>query len=401
MRIVLLPSAYAPAVGGVEELTKCLARNLTATGHTVEVWTIRHPRSLPAVDRVEGTTVRRFSLPLPAGKLDKAIAFAPGATRALMQTGRALRAFSPDVLHVQCFSANGVYASALSLLFGVPLVVTLQGETVMDDHDIYERSASLRLGLRLGLRRARTVTACSQFVLDDATRRFGPARHRGFVIPNGVETAEPGPMAPVELPFTRFVLGLGRVVEKKGFDLLIDAFAAIARNHPQVGLVVGGDGAARPDLLARAKAHGLADRVSLPGTLSRGQVAWAMHNATAFVLPSRIEPFGIVVLEALRAGLPAIVSARGGAPEIVRDGKEGLVVDPFNRDAVGAALDRVLNDAQLRSQLSEAGRLRATRYAWGHITDQYLAAYKRAAWDYRSSSETRLPGAENSAIQSE
>ncbi len=129
-------------------------------------------------------------------------------------------------------------------------MVTLQGETFMDDNDIYERSASLRLGLRAGLRRAHTVTGCSRFVLDDAVRRFGLAPGAGVVIPNGVEVHGHVPEIPLELPFKRFVLGLGRAVEKKGFDLLIDAFARLAPDQPDVGLVIGGDGAARPGLSA-------------------------------------------------------------------------------------------------------------------------------------------------------
>ena len=81
---------------------------------------------------------------------------------ALWTMASALRLFAPDVLHVQCFSVNGVYAAALARIFRTPLVVSLQGETVMDDHDIYERSASLRLGLRIGLRTASAVTGCSE-----------------------------------------------------------------------------------------------------------------------------------------------------------------------------------------------------------------------------------------------
>jgi glycogen synthase len=114
----------------------------------------------------------------------------------------------------------------------------------MDDHDIYERSSSLRLGLRFGLRTARAVTGCSQFVLDDAVARFGLAPGRGLMIPNGVQVNDKVEPASLDLPFDRFVLAMGRVVEKKGFDLLIDAFGPVAERHPDVGLVIGGDGAA-------------------------------------------------------------------------------------------------------------------------------------------------------------
>jgi glycosyltransferase involved in cell wall biosynthesis len=374
-----MPSAYAPAVGGVEELSERLAQQLIGSGHRIEVWTHRHPPELPAVDTIRGITIRRFVMPLPTAKIRKALQFGPGVARALAEMGRARRAFAPDVLHVQCFSANGVYASALAALFRVPLVVTLQGETVMDDNDIYQHSASLRLGLRVGLRRAATVTGCSQFVLDDAVRRFGLAPQRGVIVPNGFQVGD-GAVAPgLALPFERFVLGLGRVVEKKGFDLLINAFALVADDHPEVGLVIGGNGAARPGLLAQVQRLGLSDRVVLPGMLSRDEVAWAMHHAAVFVLPSRIEPFGIVVLEALSAGRPVIVSDRGGATEIVSDGKDGLVVDPFDSQALAAAIGRLLEDDGLRTRFTEAGRARVRDFAWDAVTARYTALYQEVA----------------------
>jgi glycogen(starch) synthase len=371
MRVALFPSAYAPQVGGVEELTRRLALRLRAAGDVVEVWTIRHPASLPEEEVVGGVRVRRFELPLPALRLS-ALGFPLAGGRALRRLERAARDFRPDVVHVQCFSANGVYAAALGGRLGVPLVVSLQGETAMDDSDVYVRSLAMRLGLRLGLRRAAAVTACSEFALDDA-RRFG--LREGIVIPNGVETGGDASPAPLELPFDRFVLGLGRLVPKKGFDLLLEAFAHIAPRRPGLGLVIGGDGSARPGLEARAHVLGLADRVRLPGSLGRPEVTWAMANADVFVLPSRVEPFGIVVLEALRARRPVVVSSRGGAGEVVRDGREGLVVDPLDRRALAAAIERLLDEGELRERLAAAGHARAGEFDWAGIAARYRGLY--------------------------
>ena len=142
MRVALLPSAYAPSVGGVEELTRRLAGRLVAGGDQVEVWTIRHPAELPADELVDGLRVRRFTLPMPRAH-PAALARLPGpAAAALLALSRAAREFRPDLLHVQCFSANGIYATALAAGRRLPLVVSLQGETVMDDHDIYQLIAA-------------------------------------------------------------------------------------------------------------------------------------------------------------------------------------------------------------------------------------------------------------------
>jgi glycogen(starch) synthase len=374
-----MPSAYAPAVGGVEELTAKLAVQLVGAGDAVQIWTIRHPASLRSEERIDGIDVRRLAMPLPrlaASSLARAPVAIGSAARQLL---RVARGFRPDLVHVQCFSANGVYATWLARRLRVPLVVTLQGETVMDDTDIYERSVTLRTSLRISLRLADAVTGCSRFVLDDAERRFGLPRGRGRVIPNGVDIDEDARPRRLDIPFSRFVLTLGRVVEKKGFDLLLKAFAEIARERQDVGLVIGGDGPAVAELVRRTDEAGLAERVRFPGVLSRGEIAWAMRAAEVFVLPSRVEPFGIVVLEALRAGCPVVVSGRGGASEIVRDGIDGLVVDPVQIDALSTSVARLLTDRELARRLGTSGRARAAEFDWRSIAACYRDLYQQLA----------------------
>jgi glycosyltransferase involved in cell wall biosynthesis len=103
-----------------------------------------------------------------------------------------------------------------------------------------------------------------------------------------------------------------------------------------------------------------------------------MRHAELFVMPSRIEPFGIVTLEALAAGCPVVVSSRGGAPEIVRSGTDGVVVDPLDRSALTGSINTLLSDAGLRERLARAGRQRAQQYAWPQIALNYLELYETA-----------------------
>lgn len=380
-RIALLPSAYAPAVGGVEELTRHLALTLSAGGDAVEVWTPKEVAEGPPVtEELDGLVVRRFAFPLP-GRRPRALAHAATrGARTLADLRAAVRAFRPDVLHVQCFGPNGAYATALAAVARVPLVVTLQGETVMDDHDVFEHSVVLRRALRTALRRASAVSGCSQFTLDDAVARFGLERARGTVIFNGVDPgAAVAPRGGPPVAPGRYVLALGRVVEKKGFDLLLDAFCDVAPAQPDVDLVIGGDGAALDALRRRAADAGLGDRVHFPGRLSRHAVAGAMAGADLFVMPSRLEPFGIVVLEAWRAGTPVVATSRGGPPEFVRDGIDGALVDPFDRAAFAEALRRLLADGERRAAMAVAGRARVAEFAWPAIAGRYRALYATAS----------------------
>jgi glycogen(starch) synthase len=245
----------------------------------------------------------------------------------------------------------------------------------MDDHDIYEHSITLRTSLRLGLRRAAAVTGCSAFTLRDA-ERFGVKLPKAEVIFNGIDEHAVSPQ-PIDLSFNRYVLGLGRVVRKKGFDLLLEAFARLAPEHPDVGLVIAGDGPEREPLQRRVLELDLAERVHFSGWLRRCEVASVMNGAEVFVMPSRVEPFGIVVLEAWRAGVPTVVTPHGGTPEFVEHGVTGLVVDPLDPVLLSAALRSLLVDDSLRVRLAKAGREEARRFDWAHITGHYDALYGR------------------------
>jgi glycogen synthase len=335
------------------------------------------------VEILDGLVVRRLPLPLPATNVSAVYRSAVTGTRTLQSLRNAVAAFRPDLLHVQCFGPNGAYALALSRLTGLPLVVSLQGETVMDDTDVFESSRALRFSLRTALKSAAAVTGCSAFTLADAVDRFGLEPGRGQVIPNGVDLdTEPASngdpdrfVAPGGDSGRPYVLALGRVVEKKGFDLLLAAYAAIDDDRRSADLVIGGQGEALDGLRRRASELAVGDRVHFVGRLSREQVAQAMAGAAMFVMPIRLEPFGIVILEAWRAGTAVVATNRGGPPEFVRDDGDGVLVDPFDTARFAAALEGLLVDPERRRRIAEAGRVRVPEFAWTAVAEQYRRLY--------------------------
>jgi glycogen synthase len=387
MRIALLPSAYPPAVGGVEELTRHLALALGEAGDQVEVWTILPDDSgRETVEILDGIVVRRFPMPLPATNWSAMRRSATTGPRTLLSMRSAVAAFRPDILHVQCFGPNGAYATALSRLTRLPLVVSLQGETMMDDTDIFDISRSLQFSLRAGLRRAAAVTGCSAFTLSDAEARFGLEPGRGRVVYNGVVLDGESPSGGLSAPFVPvpadpdrpYILALGRVVEKKGFDLLLAAYAAIDHRSRTADLVIGGAGTALDDLRDVAVELGIDEQVHFVGRLNRDEVAAAMRGAVMFVMPSRLEPFGIVILEGWRAGVTVVASNRGGAPEFVRDGQDGVLVDPFDSVGFGVALQGLLADPDRRRAIAERGHARVAEFDWPKIAVEYREIYSSA-----------------------
>lgn len=378
MRVALVSSAYAPAVGGVERVVQRLATYLQEAGDTVEVWTIHHPSALAREENFEGVLVRRLPCPLPAADFRRLLSFPKDATLALREWQRAEAAFRPDVLNVHCFSAQGIYATLLSMRRHIPLVVTLHGETVTDDHNIYQRSITLRAGLRLALQHAATVVAPSRFVLADA-RRFGLSEDGSTVIPNGVDVRDEALREPVDLPDGRYIVAFGRQVRNKGFDLLIEAFSELAARFPSTRLVLGGDGPENASLSRMGAELGVGDRVHLTSWLRPAQVHWLLDQATLVVVPSRIESFGMAVFEALHAGRPVIATTRGGVGEFIEDGRHALLVDPTDVAALTTAMHRLLEDPRLAQRLASAGQQHAAGLTWPSIARRYQGIYREVA----------------------
>jgi len=376
VRIALATSSYAPYVGGVEEHVRNVARELSARGHDVVVWTVaRDGRA--ASREYEDIDVRDLPTPLPARNARSLLHFALRAPAAWLRWRRAWRSFHPDIIHVHCFGPNGTYARILARRTGTPLIVTSHGETLADDNGLFHDSRLARESLTAALREAVAVTGCSQVVLDDLNDRFALPPGQGVIVPNGIDLDEPIGAAPTT---GRYIAAVGRLQKMKGFDLLIQGFAEAAC-APDVHLVIGGDGPEREALLAIAYEAGVADRVHLPGQLDRPQVAGLLSNALAVVVPSRFEAFGIAALEAWRAGAALIATTRGGPPEFVRDGRDGLLVDPADTSSLAAAIRSLVTDVATRSSLAGAGAERVRQFTWSNATDAYDALYQRVTVD--------------------
>jgi glycosyltransferase involved in cell wall biosynthesis len=368
-RIALVSSSYVPYPGGVEQHVRSVARELADRGHQVVVWTVDRGEHL-GVQVVDGIEVHYLPTPLPARSTGALLRFVSAAPAAAVAWWRVFRRFRPDVLHVQCFGPNGLYALALGRVTRTPLVISTHGETFADDHGVFEESALLRAGLRRALGSAAVVTGCSQFVLDDLRTRFG--FDGGRVVPNGIDlddvTEHRHPL-PADTVFA-----VGRLERMKGFDLLLEAFA-VADLPEESRLVIGGDGALADPLRERIEQLGVGDRVSLPGRLDPEQVVDCMASAAVVVVPSRREAFGLVVLEAWRGAAPLIVTSRGGPAGLVADGVTGLVVDPEDTAALGRALELLMRDRATAERLGRAGREAVRAYPWARVAELYEACY--------------------------
>jgi glycosyltransferase involved in cell wall biosynthesis len=374
MNIALFASAFYPSLGGVEELCRQLAMELMRQGHGVIVLTNRWPRDLPATETLDGIPVYRLPFRLPEGSAKAAINYHLTHSRIEREMLAILRAHKIDVLNIHCVSSNAHYAMIAQEKLNLPLVVTLHGELTGDANNAFGKSAQARATLMRSLQRAELVTACSARVLGDAEVFYGGTlAAKSRVIPNGVYL---GDFRGIR-PYTRsrpFLLGAARLVHQKGFDVLLRAFKeSVAGSYD---LVIAGDGPEKKTLESLAARLGFEGRSIFVGRADRSLMCSMFCGCDCFVLPSRgAEAFGIVNLEAMAAGKPVIASRVGGVPELVADGATGILVSADNVGELAAAIKKLCGDMVLRHRMGDAGRGRASQYAWPTIAARYVDAF--------------------------
>jgi glycosyltransferase involved in cell wall biosynthesis len=257
---------------------------------------------------------------------------------AAFKLARELRRIRPAVLQTFLHHANiiGRWAGRRA---GTPVIVS--GVRVA------ERRSRFRLWL--DRRTANWVdrhVCVSEGVADFSIQTGGLPRDKVVVIPNGVDfdrfaNAKPADLAEFGLPpGHRSILSVGRLDPQKGVMVLLDAFTAVARELPDVHLILVGEGPLRPEIERFVSSHALADRVHLAGF--RDDVPSLMKAGDCFVLASLWEGMPNVLLEALAAGLPVVGTAVEGVAELLADGERGRIVPPNDAGALSRALRETL-----------------------------------------------------------
>jgi glycosyltransferase involved in cell wall biosynthesis len=286
---------------------------------------------------------------------------------------RALRQGRPELLQSFMFHAN--LASRWSgWRMGLPVVCGLR---------VAERDAPWRMRLdRLTSRLVAHYVAVSQGVADFAVRECGLPQRQVSVIPNGVDfekfaDASPADLSPWGIPAdARVVLFVGRLHPQKGPDLLLRAAVPALLQEPRLRLVLAGDGPMRSELETAAHTSGVSAQVHLIGR--QQDVAGLLKASAVCVVPSRWEGMPNVVLEAMAAGRPVIVSDAEGCVELVEEGVTGRIFSRDNCEELRAALDAVLRDPARGAKLASAAQgIVSQRFTWDSVAAQYAGIYAR------------------------
>jgi starch synthase len=383
MRIALLTREYPPDIYGgagvhVEHLAAELARLIEVDVHCFGA------RDTPGV--------REPGIPLVHGHPN--LPELEGGNPALATMGvdltiaRAVKGV--DLVHSHTWYAN-LAGHTAGLLHGIPHVATTHSLEPLRPWKAEQLGGGYALSSwceQVGLEGADRIIAVSKGMAADVREAYphvDPSRLE--VVYNGIDPQayQPDPATDVvdslgidpQRPYIAFV---GRVTRQKGLPVLLEAAASL---RPEAQLVLLAGAADTPELGAEVDRLVASLREQRSGVivvdemLPRPSVAQVLSHARAFVCPSVYEPLGIVNLEAMACETAVVASAVGGIPEVVDDGRTGLLVPPSDPAALAAALNRLIDDPGLARQMGVAGRARAVAdFSWKAIAEQTVALYE-------------------------
>ena len=366
--------------GGGERQFYAISKRVADRGHDVTILTCRFPGQ-PAEEVVDGVKIHRIGLsrdPKTGGARKVVLPI----FSYIMKTAKQAIKLAPDLIH--CNTYFPVYPGGMAAhSLGIPLVVTF--------HDIYglkgwiESQRSLAWGFLGHL--ATTVAAgvphkkviavspqCRQKLID-----IGIKEKKITVIPNGVDLKLFDSIRAKKV--RNQILYVGRLVDFKHVDWLIEAFALVLKGIPNAKLKIVGGGPEKGNLEALVRKLGLRKHITFTGlTPTYEAVTRYYKESEIFVLPSTVEGEAIALKEAMAAGLPLIAMniPGSGVLSLVRDRENGLLLEPGRPELIAEKLVQLLQDEKLRKRMGTAGRKFVEKFDWDTIADCTLRVYQEA-----------------------
>ena len=390
MRILYVTPTFVPShFGGVKEVSYQLSKNMVQRGHDVVVFTTDADigkfrlKDISGMRNISGIKVRyfknisnllawRYRLFLPVG--------------VSLVTRKNVRSF--DIIHLHDIRRfQSIITHHYANKYNIPYIIQAHGSlatyfTKGPLKKIFDRLWGYKILKDAAKVIALTPTEAEQY------KSMGVSEEKIEIVPNGIDLTEFENL-PARGIFRKkyglqdnqkLILYLGRIHKIKGLDILIKAFAGMARDLDNIKLVIAGpDDGYLTELKALITELGIEDRVVLTGPLYGRDKLEAYIDAEVYVLSSIYETFPVTVLEACACGLPVVVTDRCGIANLV-DGQIGLVI-PYDKEYLGSAILQILSNDQMRRGFAERGRsLVREKFNWEKIAGQvekiYLCAGK-------------------------
>lgn len=386
MKILMLTWEYPPRiVGGIARVVHDLSKRLIKDGHEVTVITYKDG-DLPEYENDKGVEVYRVENYMihPNNFIDWILQLnfnmVAKATEIMNQKGKF------DVIHAHDWLvANS--ANTLKKAFKIPMVATIhatesgRNSGIHDDTQRYINDTEWLLTYE-----ATEVIVNSNFMKGHVQGLFGLPFDKINVVPNGINLTnfngierDYGFRRQYAMDNEKMILYVGRLVYEKGIQHLISAMPKILNGYHDTKLVIAGKGGMLDELKAQAENMGIANKVYFTGYLNAKQVQKIYKCADIAVFPSTYEPFGIVALEAMLAGVPTVVSDVGGLNEIVEHGVDGMKSYAGNPNSIADSVLTLLYDKQLAANVAKKAKQKVKdEFNWTKIAQDTHYIYEKA-----------------------
>ena len=387
MKILMLTWEYPPRiVGGIARVVHDLSKRLIKDGHEVTVVTYRDYADVPEYENDKGVNVYRVDnymihpnnfidwiMQLNFNMLSK-------ATEIINKEG------GFDVIHAHDWLVTYA-AKSLKNAYDIPIVATIHATEAGRNSGIHDETQRYINDTEWLLTyEATEVIVNSNYMKNEIQRLFGLPFDKINVIPNGINLSN---FTGIERDYDfrrqyamdneKIILYVGRLVYEKGVQHLIAAMPKILSNYNDAKLIIAGRGGMMDELRAEASNLGLNDKIYFTGYLNSKQVQKMYKCADVAVFPSTYEPFGIVALEAMLAGVPTVVSDVGGLDEIVTHGVDGMKSYAGNANSIADSVTALLYDHQLATNVSKKAKQKVKdQFNWEKIAQDTHFTYEKA-----------------------
>ena len=387
MKILMLTWEYPPRiVGGIARVVHDLSKRLIKDGHEVTVVTYRDNTDVPEYENDKGVNVYRVDNYMihPNNFIDWIMQLnfniVSKATEIINKEG------GFDVIHAHDWLVTYA-AKSLKNAYDIPIVATIHATEAGRNSGIHDETQRYINDTEWLLTyEATEVIVNSNYMKNEIQRLFGLPFDKINVIPNGINLSN---FTGIERDYDfrrqyamdneKIILYVGRLVYEKGIQNLIAAMPKVLSNYNDAKLIIAGRGGMIDELKAEAASLGLNNKIYFTGYLDSKQVQKMYKCADVAVFPSTYEPFGIVALEAMLAGVPTVVSDVGGLNEIVNHGVDGMKSYAGNPNSIADSITALLYDHQLANNCAKRAKQKVKeQFNWEKIAQDTHFTYEKA-----------------------
>ena len=356
--------------GGLEYVVHYLSNALVELGHEVTVLARFAPDRVSILDKEKTNyQIFRYWLPRSKGFFHRSI------IKIMLRSKMKEKKF--DIVHAHQLYPAGYWAVSSLAPFRNIIVISAHGEDIQVEPEYnYGKRLNKRIDrkIRWTLKQGRCFTSVSSSLKDEMVA-LGAAEGSIRVIPNGVDLELFSGQNVFESG-RPYLFSMGRLVFKKGYDVLINAFAEIMKENYDIGLIIAGRGPEETSLRDLVRKRGLSGRVKLVGFVDGNAKVSLVKGSRFYVCPSRREGLALANIEALAAGKPVVAFDVDGNSDIIEHGKNGLLAKPEDGEDLASKMQMLLRDEKLREKMKGQALRMVKKYDWLEIARRYESLYE-------------------------